>query len=62
MKRYIFVFFVISVFLFANVCFGNVEVKFLDKTFVWGTAAPITEAVDFTALYVTKPTFSNVFS
>lgn len=48
MKRYSLVFSAISVLLFADLCLGNVQVKFLDKEFVRGTAAPKTESIDFT--------------
>ncbi len=47
-KRCASLFLVISVLLFADVAQGDVKVKFLDKTFVRGTAEPAAESVEFT--------------
>lgn len=49
MKRYSLFFAVISLLLFADVCISNenVEVRFFDRTFLRGTAEPITEFNEF---------------
>lgn len=47
-KASVFILLVVSILFFADVTQGNVEVKFLDKTFVRGTAEPGKESVEFT--------------